>query len=247
MKLVKLLERLEGYHEEFVEALRNYRLGAESIYSVERLAQLISQVILDFAAVLVSKRRGKKPETYRDLAKWLSEVTDPSFEDFLEGMAGFRNILVHMYADIDRDLEMRAFEELAERVPELIRYLRELADDPCLDQVRRIIRDKAPELGIRLVFVFGSLARDECGNDVDLAVKLEERPRSMLDIGRLQVELEALLGAPVDLIVLNLDVDPALAKTIVDEAILIYGDEGEGEEEILKLYKKSLDALAYGR
>ena len=242
MKLRKLLERLEGYHGEFVDALRDYRSGRGNVYAVERLAQLVSQVILDFAAVLASKRLRRKPETYRDLARWLSQVTDPSLEEFLEGVAGFRNILVHMYADIDREMELRAFEELAARVPDLMRHLSELADDPCLDHVREKVRRRAPELGIRLAFVFGSLARDGCGNDVDLAVKLEEAPKSMLDIGRLQVELEDLLGAPVDLVVLNLEVDPVLAKTIVDEGVLIYGDEGEAEEEILKLYRKFLDA-----
>ncbi len=242
MKLRKLLERLRYYYGEFVEALRDYKSGKGSVYATERLAQLVSQVVLDFAAVLASKRRGRKPDTYKDLAKWLSQITDSSLEEFLEGMAGFRNILVHMYADVDREMEMRAFEEMAERVPELIEHLSRLADDPCLDRVRERIGERAPELGIRLAFVFGSLAREGCGDDVDLAVKLEERPGSMLDVGRLQVELEDLLGASVDLVVLNLEVDPALAKTIVDEAVLIYGDEEEGEEEILKLYKRYLDS-----
>ncbi len=247
MKLKKLLEKLEYYYREFVEALSNYRSGTESVYAVERLAQLISQVILDFAAVLASKRQGRKPDTYKDLARWLSDVVDPSLREFLEGVAGFRNILVHMYGDIDREMETRAFEELAEKVPELIERLSRLAEDPCLDSVRERIRERARELGIRLAFVFGSLAREGCGNDVDLAVKLEEKPRSMLDVGRLQVELEDLLKARVDLVVLNLEVDLALAKTIVDEGVLIYGDESEGEEEILRLYGRFLDAPIYER
>ncbi len=85
MKLRKLLERLEGYHGEFVDALRDYRSGRGNVYAVERLAQLVSQVILDFAAVLASKRLRRKPETYRDLARWLSQVTDPVWRNSWRG------------------------------------------------------------------------------------------------------------------------------------------------------------------
>ena len=243
-RLRELLGMLRGYYEEFVDALREYERGEERVYAVERLAQLVAQCILDFAAVLASRERGVKPGSYRELARWLARRAGLGGElaEFLEGLAGFRNILVHMYAEIDRDLELEAFREIAEKTPRVIMRLSELArDDPCIDEVRQRIRGAAERLGLRLVFVFGSLARSGCGRDVDLAVRLRRRPRSMLEVGRLQAVLEDEIGAPVDLVVLDLGVTPALAKTLVDEAVLVYGDPREAEEELLRLYKLYLD------
>ncbi len=87
------------------------------------------------------------------------------------------------------------------------------------------------------------LTRSKCGRDVDLAVKLGYKPRSMNEIGKLQAVIEDKLGVPVDLVILNTDINPILAKTIVDEAIIIYGDPREAEEELLRLYKLYLDYI----
>ena len=123
-------------------------------------------------------------------------------------------------------------------------YYRELQDaqgDPCLDDVKEKVRRVAPRLGIKVAIAFGSLARKGCGRDVDLAVRLSWRPRSLLEVGRLQAELEDALGARVDLVVLNLPVDPGLAKAIVDHWAPVYGGEEEALREVLRLYKLYLD------
>ena len=243
-KLREIVRMLQGYYEEFVDALRDYERGEERIYAVERLAQLIAQSILDFAAVLASRERGVKPSTYRELARWLSRRLrlEGDLAEFLEGLAGFRNILVHMYAEINRELEMEAFREIAERTPTLIRKLEELAEnDPCIEEVKPKIQQLAQRLGLRYVLVFGSLARQGCGRDIDLAVKIGRPPRSMLEIGRLQLLFADELGAHVDLVVLDTDISPALAKTLVDEAVLVYGDREEAENDLLRLYKLYLD------
>jgi len=241
-RLQELLSMIRGYYEEFVDALREYECGEERVYAVERLAQLIAQCILDFAAVLAS--RGVKPGSYRELARWLARRAGlgSDLAEFLGGLVGFCNILVHMYAEINRELEMEAFKEIAEKMPRVVARLAKLArDDPCIGEVKQRIRRAAERLGLRLVLLFGSLARSGCGRDVDLAVRLGRRPRSMLEVGRLQAVLEDELGVSVDLVVLDLGVSPALAKTLVDEAVLVYGDPGEAEEELLRLYKLYLD------
>lgn len=245
-RLQRILGHAKDYYAEFLEALRDYEEGTERIYAVERLAQLIAQSVLDFAAMLASRERGVKPETYRGLARWLAEKADleDDLAGFLEGLAGFRNILVHMYAEIDRGLELEAFREIAEKTPRLLTALEELAQgDPCLEEVKPVIRRLAEETGLRYVLVFGSLARRGCGRDVDLAVKLGRRPRSMLEVGRLQVLFEDELGARVDLVVLDIDVPPVLAKTLVDEAVLVYGDREEAARDLLRLYKQYLDSI----
>ena len=74
--------------------------------------------------------------------------------------------------------------------------------------LEQVIKDKRAEilriaarLGARDVRVFGSVARKEAdaGSDVDFLVDMEPG-RSLLDVGGLQMELEALLGCRVDVV-----------------------------------------------
>ncbi len=247
MRLERLASLARQYYEEYVAALEDYLAGRERVYAVERLAQLLAQAVLDYAALLASRERGVKPDTYRGLASYLSGKLGlgPVQRAFLEGLAGFRNILVHMYVSIDAELELEAFKEIRRKLPEILERMAEASQgDPCLDEIEEKLRRLGDRLGLRYIVVFGSTARRGCGNDVDLAVKLGRKPGSLLDVGRLQILFEDELGVPVDLVVLDLDVSPEIAKTIVDEGVLVYGDAGEYEEDRLILYKKYLDAAA---
>ena len=70
-----------------------------------------------------------------------------------------------------------------------------------LAEMRDAIRQAAAENGAREVRVFGSVARGEEGegSDVDLLVTLEPG-RTLLDLARLELRLEGLLGRPVDVV-----------------------------------------------
>jgi uncharacterized protein YutE (UPF0331/DUF86 family)/predicted nucleotidyltransferase len=239
----ELVELLKGYYEEFVAAYRDYLAGRERIYAVERLAQLVAQVLLDIAALLAARERGVKPSSYRELAAWLSTRLGLGDEQrrFLVGLAGFRNVLVRMYAELNRELEEEAFREIERRVPRILERLVEVAGDPCIDDVREGLLRAARKVGARYVLIFGSLAREGCGNDVDVAVKLGRRPRSMIDVGWVQAVFEDEVGARVDLVILDLDVPPHLAKTIVDEAVVVYGDRDEAIGDLARIYSLYLD------
>ena len=67
-----------------------------------------------------------------------------------------------------------------------------------VDQLREVL---AAFPAVRLAAVFGSVARGEADaeSDVDFLVELDPG-RSLLDLGGLQFELEALLGRPVDVV-----------------------------------------------
>ncbi|BEP17327.1 hypothetical protein PYJP_06790 [Pyrofollis japonicus] len=185
--LERLLGLMKTYYYEFVDALKDYEAGQERVYAVERLAQLIARTVLDFAAVLAVREAGEKPGTYREAAAWLARrlKLNKDLEDFLVGLAGFRNILVHMYAELREDLEHQAFIEIAEKTPYLLQRLEKVAqNDPCLNEVAEKLRKIGEEIGARYILVFGSLARKGCGNDVDVAVKLGKKPRSALEIGK---------------------------------------------------------------
>lgn len=72
------------------------------------------------------------------------------------------------------------------------------------EQVLAILEEKNPQLrtehGVRTLTLFGSVARDEAKpkSDVDLIVEFD-RPTGYFGLVKLQLFLESLLGAPVDL------------------------------------------------
>jgi uncharacterized protein len=73
--------------------------------------------------------------------------------------------------------------------------------DELLKARREQILQIASKYGARQVWVFGSVARGEAdaGSDIDFLVELEPG-RSLLDLGGMQFELEALLNCRVDVV-----------------------------------------------
>ena len=85
------------------------------------------------------------------------------------------------------------------------------------DEILRI----ATRRGARNVRVFGSVARGKADerSDVDFLVEMEPG-RSLLDLGGLQAELEALLGCPVD-VVTEKGLKPRIRGRVLAEAVQI--------------------------
>jgi uncharacterized protein len=83
----------------------------------------------------------------------------------------------------------------------LARKERTMALEALLGQKRQDVLRIAGTYGARRVRVFGSVARGEADaqSDVDFLVELDPG-RSLLDLGGLQFELEALLGRSVDVV-----------------------------------------------
>ncbi len=79
---------------------------------VEHTLQLAIQAALDVASHIVSDNRLGEPRTNRDLFLLLSRGgwIDPAQATVLSDMAGFRNILVHGYGDVDLDLVRNVLE-----------------------------------------------------------------------------------------------------------------------------------------
>lgn len=79
----------------------------------------------------------------------------------------------------------------------------------------------AAQHGAYNVRVFGSVARGEAdeGSDIDLLVEMQPG-RSLLDLGGLQVELESLLGRPVDVVTVR-GLKARIRSTVLREAVLV--------------------------
>lgn len=70
---------------------------------IQHTLQLAIQAALDVASHIVSARRLGEPETNRALFDVLRKngMLEQGLADSLYSMAGFRNVLVHGYADVD--------------------------------------------------------------------------------------------------------------------------------------------------
>lgn len=75
--------------------------------------------------------------------------------------------------------------------------------------------------GAHNVRIFGSVARGEAdeASDIDFLVEMEPG-RSLLDLGGLQVELEALLGRPVDVVTVR-GLKARIRSIVLREAVLV--------------------------
>jgi uncharacterized protein YutE (UPF0331/DUF86 family) len=70
---------------------------------VEHTLQLAIQATLDVGSHIVSDERLGEPETSRDVFRLLGRagVVSTELTGRLEQMAGFRNVVVHLYQDVD--------------------------------------------------------------------------------------------------------------------------------------------------
>lgn len=70
---------------------------------VEHTLQVAIQAVLDVASHVVSDRRLGEPQTNRELFDLLARagIIDERLASTLRDMAGFRNVLVHGYQDVD--------------------------------------------------------------------------------------------------------------------------------------------------
>ena len=103
---------------------RSLRADSDRRWAVERGLQLCAQNALDVASHIASSA-GLDPTTYGSSIDCLVEATvlPPDFGERFRGVAGFRNVLVHGYLDVDLDLICRMlaaslddFEEFARHV-----------------------------------------------------------------------------------------------------------------------------------
>ena len=73
--------------------------------AVERYLQVSLECVIEICEMIISERGFRKPEKYRDAILILGEesILSRGFAEKFAPAAGFRNILVHHYAEIDLD------------------------------------------------------------------------------------------------------------------------------------------------
>lgn len=71
--------------------------------AVERYMQVAIEIVIEIGEMIIAGEGLRKPETYREVIEILGEggVLEAGFAIKFAPAAGFRNILVHRYGDID--------------------------------------------------------------------------------------------------------------------------------------------------
>lgn len=104
----KKLAFIETCMRELNEMARIDRLRSDvrEARFVEHTLQIAIQAALDVASRIVSARRLGEPETNRALFDLLkrADIIDERLAEHLYAMAGFRNILVHGYQEVDVEI-----------------------------------------------------------------------------------------------------------------------------------------------
>jgi uncharacterized protein YutE (UPF0331/DUF86 family) len=95
--------------------------------AVERYLGLALQCSLDIGEMIISMEKLRKPETYRDVIEILGEngILSKNFAQRFAFAAGFRNVLIHMYSDIDVE-EVHQF--LQENLGDFDEFARSIAE-----------------------------------------------------------------------------------------------------------------------
>lgn len=95
-RYLRQLKKHEGVKKEKLKE------DLDKLWSIERGLQLCVQIILDIGNHILSEK-GLVVESYSEIFKELVklEVIPEHFGNRIKGMAGFRNILVHEYTEVD--------------------------------------------------------------------------------------------------------------------------------------------------
>jgi uncharacterized protein YutE (UPF0331/DUF86 family) len=103
--LEKKLAFIETCVRELRELARPERLADDvrEARFVEHTLQIAIQAALDAASQLVSVHRLGEPQTNRQLFDFLrkADIVEPPLAETLYAMAGFRNVVVHGYQEVD--------------------------------------------------------------------------------------------------------------------------------------------------
>lgn len=103
------------------EVVKDYTL----LSSLERNIQIAVEFIIDLSNYILSEVVGEVPDTYKEIVAKIGSIcgVEESLVKEIKGVIGLRNIIVHLYADIDYDLVLG---ELRNIIDNLSMYISEL-------------------------------------------------------------------------------------------------------------------------
>lgn len=94
---LKILKQISRYN------IEDFKSNPEHYGSAERFLQLAIECCIDIGSHIIASEGFRRPEDYADVFKVLGEnkVLPEDFAAQLVKMARFRNLLVHIYLEVD--------------------------------------------------------------------------------------------------------------------------------------------------
>ena len=136
-KIISKFQKLDEYLanlSQLKKEIKNEKNFLEDFHLyglAERYLQLSCQVILDVIDLLVIERGFKKPENRQEAISLLysHKVVSENMASKLQGISGFRNILVHEYGEVDRkkvyEVLQNQIEDLEDFKKEILRFVKD--------------------------------------------------------------------------------------------------------------------------
>ncbi len=100
----RIVDRLSYLASKDVGELSDIELDA-----LERNVHVLIEILVDMGNHVIAGKEWERAKTYRDVARILGKHKVLSSDEarLFEGLIGLRNVLVHLYADVDLDLLVR--------------------------------------------------------------------------------------------------------------------------------------------
>ncbi|OYT39715.1 MAG: hypothetical protein B6U89_03715 [Desulfurococcales archaeon ex4484_58] len=219
-----------------------------SYRGIERLIQITIQALLDLGLMAIRAVGWSTPSKYKEIADVLRDKNILSEEKagILRALAGLRNILVHMYTRVDRDIVLEAREKLVvdaiSIADDILEGIKGRVDDPGSDdtRLREIIEFLRNRLQgrVKAVYIFGGLVKGyKLKGDIDIAIYLGYKPDpyELGDIVSNIYDLPGFTESQVDVHCLDIESPDIVLEALNGIPVFI-----EDPVELLEFYIKTL-------
>lgn len=126
LRKLNFMQKCVGYLKSIDTDSNNFDMNYGLRSAVERNFQLAIESAIDIGEIIISEKGFERPEDYRSVFLILGKqgIIPMDFAEDFSVAAGFRNVLVHIYEEVDSSL-LDVF--LNERLDDFDRFARHIA------------------------------------------------------------------------------------------------------------------------
>ncbi len=130
LRKLNFMQRCVDYLKSIDPESEDLESNYEKRSAVERNFQLAIECAIDIGEIIISKEGFERPEDYRTVFRILGrhEIIPKEFAEEFAFAAGFRNILVHIYEEVDLDVLKKLLAENLEDFDTFAFYTAEYAE-----------------------------------------------------------------------------------------------------------------------
>ncbi|MGC8998149.1 MAG: type VII toxin-antitoxin system HepT family RNase toxin [Candidatus Bathyarchaeia archaeon] len=217
---LKIMERVDQQVNQLTELVKELK-SERSYRGTERLVQLVIQALLDLGIMAISAVGGRTPKGYSEIGTLLADLglLDEKDAKVLKSMAGMRNLLVHAYAIVDKNILISSASRLVEDAPRIAKTLREglkgrTIDPPAVDEMQRNLQEVFKGR-VKAAFLFGGRAKGySLKGDYDISVYFG-KPHDLYDLGELAIDVAKALNVDEDKVDI-IDLDSATPEIVLE-------------------------------